>query len=76
MLIKQHRFDIHSAMFDIHSAKIMREICYIKGESEGGRDVRITRYADDTVMIADAREKLQALMNLFLCKLMKRIGNE
>ena len=35
----------------------------LEGISIGGGNVNNTRYADDTVLIADLEKKLQALMN-------------
>ena len=48
----------------LHGEIIMREIGGIEAFSIGGRNVNNIRYADDTVLLADSVEKLQALFDV------------
>ena len=41
----------------------MDELVGLDGISVGGRNVNSIRFADDTVLIADSEEKLQALVS-------------
>ena len=51
-------------LFVLYGEIIMREIEGMEGFSIGGRNVNNIRYADDTVLIADSVEKLQALLDV------------
>ena len=48
-------------VFSLYSQKVMEEIEELEGVRVGGRNVNCIRYADDTVLIADSKEKLQEL---------------
>ena len=50
-------------LFTLYGEVIMREIEEMEGFSIGGRNVNNIRYADDTVLVADSAEKLQALVS-------------
>ena len=50
-------------LFSLYGEMIMREIEGMEGFSVGGRNVNNIRYADDTVLIADSKEKLQKLLD-------------
>ena len=50
-------------LFSLYSQIAMNALEDLEGISIGGRNVNNTRYADDTVLIADSEKKLQALMN-------------
>ena len=49
-------------LFNIYSEYIIRKIKELEGIRIGGINVNNIRYADDTVLIADSEEKLQALI--------------
>ena len=49
-------------LFNIYSEGIMREIRDLEGIKVGGQNLNCIRYADDTALIADSREKLQVLI--------------
>ena len=48
--------------FNLYSEVIMRELKDLDGIKFGGRNLNNIRYADDTVLIADSKEKLQCLV--------------
>ena len=50
-------------LFTLYGEVIMREIEMLEGLSIGGRNTNNLRYADDTVLIADSEDKLQALVD-------------
>ena len=50
-------------LFSLYSEIIMRTIRECEGIRIGGRNVNNIRYADDTVLIADSKEKLQSMLN-------------
>ena len=50
-------------LFTLYGEVIMREIEEMEGFSIGGRNINNIRYADDTVLVADSVEKLQALVS-------------
>ena len=49
-------------LFTLYGEIIMREIEELEGFSIGGRNVNNIRYADDTVLVAESADKLQALV--------------
>ena len=49
-------------LFNLYSEIIMRDLMDLGGIKFGGRNINNIRYADDTVLIADSEEKLQALV--------------
>ena len=48
--------------FNLYSERALAEIEHLDGIKVGGVNVNNIRYADDTVLIADSQEKLQALI--------------
>lgn len=50
-------------LFSLYGEIIMRDIEDCEGISIGGRNINNLRYADDTVLIADTKVKLQVLLN-------------
>ena len=50
-------------LFNIYSEMILREISDIEGIRVGGYNMNNLRYADDTVLISDSQEGLQALID-------------
>jgi len=50
-------------LFNIYSEVILRTISDMEGVIIGGRNINNLRYADDTVLIADSEEGLQALIS-------------
>ena len=51
-------------MFSLYSEIILRDIEGVEGIKIGGVNINNIRYADDTVLIADSREKLQRLVDI------------
>ena len=50
-------------LFNLYSEVIMRDLTELEGIKFGGRNLNDIRYADDTALIADSKEKLQNLMH-------------
>ena len=50
-------------LFNLYSESIIRNIQDIKGVIVGGFNINNLRYADDIVLIADSREKLQEMVD-------------
>ena len=50
-------------LFSIYGEMILRSIMGVEGISTGGVNINNIRYADDTVIMADNTEKLQALLD-------------
>ena len=53
-------------LFNIYSEIILNELQGVAGVNVGGRNINNLRYADDTALIADSREKLQDLVNILV----------
>ena len=51
-------------LFNLYSESIIRNIQDIKGVIVGGFNINNLRYADDIVLIADSREKLQEMVDI------------
>lgn len=51
-------------LFSLYGEVIMRKTTECEGISIGGRNINNIRYADDTVLIADTRQKLQEMLNI------------
>ena len=49
-------------LFALYGELIMRAIREMEGVKIGGMNINNVRYADDTVLIADTKEKLQDLL--------------
>ena len=52
--------------FNFYSEKILRNIDEIKGVVIGGYNLNNIRYADDIVLIANSKEKLQQMINIVI----------
>ena len=50
-------------LFNLYSEIIMRDLSDLDGIKLGGRKINNIRYADDTALIADSKEKLQDLVH-------------
>ena len=50
-------------LFNLYSETILREIKDLNGFIISGHNVTNLRYADDTMLIADSEEKIQALLD-------------
>ena len=50
-------------LFSVYGEIIMRSINGMEGIRIGGENINNIRFADDTVIIADSEEKLQALLD-------------
>ena len=50
-------------LFNLYTEKIFRQIEDCKGVTIGGLNINNLRYADDTVLLADTMEDLQAIVN-------------
>lgn len=59
-------------LFNLYSERIMREIDSVEGFVIGGHNLNNIRFADDAVLIAATREKLQELLNKVAEESMKR----
>ena len=53
-------------LFNLYSGNIIRNIHDIKGVVIGGYNINNLRYADDIVLIAESREKLQKMIDIIL----------
>ncbi|GFR82210.1 retrovirus-related Pol polyprotein from type-1 retrotransposable element R2 [Elysia marginata] len=51
-------------LFNLYSEVILRNITDMEGVKVGGRNITNLRYADDTVLIANSQENLQALLSV------------
>ncbi len=60
-------------LFSIYTEMIMRSIADKEGIKVGGVNITNLRYADDTAIIADTEEKLQALLDIIV-KESERMG--
>ena len=49
-------------MFSLHTQLVMDELAELDGIKIGGRNVNNIRSADDMVLIADSKEKLESLV--------------
>ena len=59
-------------LFNLYSEQILREIKDMKGLVIGGYNMNNLRYADDTVLISDSSEELQALLDKVVIESEKR----
>lgn len=50
-------------LFSLYGQRVIEDLEDMDGILIGGRNVNNIRYADDTVLLADTEEKLQALVN-------------
>ncbi len=50
-------------LFNIYSEMVLREIGDLEGIKVGGVNINNLRYADDTVLLADSQDKLQAILD-------------
>ena len=53
-------------LFNIYSEIILNELEGIPGVNVGGRNLNNLRYADDTALVADSKDKLQYLVNILV----------
>ena len=51
-------------LFSVYSQKIVDKLEDMEGVRVGGMNITNIRYADDTVLMADTKEKLQRLVNV------------
>ena len=49
--------------FSLYGQKCMEDLEELEGIRVGGQNINNLRYADDTVLVADTKDKLQALVN-------------
>ena len=59
--ILRQRCALSPDLFNLHNETILREIEDLNGYILSGRNVTNLRYVDDTLLIADSEEQIQAL---------------